>query len=148
MNFPADVPKEIKISSTISEILGVPPEGLFQGTDDLLAVFPNEESIRAIAPDFRLLKNLPHRGLIVSAPGEEVDFVSRCFYPAYGIDEDPVTGSAHTLMTPYWVKRLGKNALSAQQISQRIGDVGCRLEKDRVLLSGRCVTYMVGEVFL
>ncbi|MEL6274384.1 MAG: PhzF family phenazine biosynthesis protein [Bacteroidota bacterium] len=148
MNFPADVPKEEAVSEAVASALGQRPQALFSGLDDLLAILPSEAKLRQLTPDSNLLKTFPHRGVIVSAPGDKVDFVSRCFYPNYGIEEDPVTGSAHTLMTPYWVGRLGKNPLTAQQISPRIGDIKCRLEGDRVFLTGGCVTYLVGELLL
>ena len=94
------------------------------------------------------LKNFTHRGLIVTAQSDKYDFVARCFFPGLGIDEDPVTGSAHTLLTPYWSERLGKPALRARQLSQREGLLTCRLQGDRVLLKGQAVTYLRGMIFI
>ena len=97
-------------------------------------------------PDFRMLAEVDARGVIVSAPGNEVDFVSRWFGPNTGIDEDPVTGSAHTSLTPYWSKVLGKTRLTAKQISKRGGDLVCEYLGDRVKISGHAALYLVGEI--
>jgi predicted PhzF superfamily epimerase YddE/YHI9 len=100
-------------------------------------------------PDFRLLKQLNTRGVIVTAPGiGDVDFLSRFFAPAVGVDEDPVTGSAHTMLTPYWSKRLGKKRLVGRQISKRGGTVYCEYKGDRVMLSGEACTYLEGTILL
>ena len=93
-----------------------------------------------------MLKEVEARGIIVTAPGEQVDFVSRFFAPQSGIDEDPVTGSAHTKSTPYWSKKLGKEVLTARQISARTGDLTCRMKGDRVEILGQAVTYLKGEI--
>jgi predicted PhzF superfamily epimerase YddE/YHI9 len=93
-----------------------------------------------------LLAQVGGRGVIVTAPGNEVDFVSRFFAPQTGINEDPVTGSAHTALTPYWSKILGKKELSARQLSARGGDLICVENGDRVLISGHAITYMIGEI--
>jgi predicted PhzF superfamily epimerase YddE/YHI9 len=92
------------------------------------------------------LKKLKARGVLVTSRGETVDFVSRCFFPAFGVDEDPVTGSAHTTLTPFWANKLGKTTLIAKQISARAGDLICKLKGDRVEIGGKAVTYLVGEI--
>ncbi|MFM1780513.1 MAG: hypothetical protein RJB49_807, partial [Bacteroidota bacterium] len=102
--------------------------------------------IRALQPDFEALKIHPVRGIIVTAPGEKVDFVSRFFGPACGVNEDPVTGSAHTSLTPYWSSVLGKTTLSALQLSQRTGSLTCTLKGDRVEIAGESVLYLQGEI--
>ena len=97
-------------------------------------------------PKFSLLKKVDARGLVISAPGDDVDFVSRCFYPEAGIEEDPVTGSAHTMLTPYWVTQFNKNELDAHQLSKRGGKLNCRLVNDRVCISGNSVIYFEGTI--
>ena len=110
------------------EILGIKPLKILRGKDDYLAVFVNQKQIEDIQPNFSLLKNIDARGLVISAPGDEVDFVSRCFYPEAGIEEDPVTGSAHTMLTPYWADQLNKDEFQARQLSKRGGELNCRLD--------------------
>ena len=105
-----------------------------------------ENDIRAISPDFEKLTEIDLRGVIVTAKGRSVDFVSRFFAPKLGIKEDPVTGSAHCELTPYWSPRLGKKSLKARQLSERGGDLHCELSKDRVLISGTAVSYMEAEI--
>ncbi|MDP7548988.1 MAG: PhzF family phenazine biosynthesis protein [Alphaproteobacteria bacterium] len=107
-----------------------------------LLVFESEAQVAALAPNFAAMQ----ANVIATAPGETADFVSRFFAPMSGIDEDPVTGSAHCTLAPYWAERLGKTALAARQISARGGDVGCRLEGGRVILTGSCAFYMAGEI--
>jgi predicted PhzF superfamily epimerase YddE/YHI9 len=101
-----------------------------------------------LKPDFSRLAGAPGRGVVVTARGKEADFVSRCFFPQSGIDEDPATGSAHTMLVPYWAKQLGKTSFSAIQLSARRGYLDCVLEGDRVLISGYAKTFMKGEIFL
>jgi PhzF family phenazine biosynthesis protein len=115
-------------------------------SEDYFVVFPGERDIRALNPDMGTLKRLDLRGVIVTAPGDEVDFVSRFFAPSLGIDEDPVTGSAHCALTPYWSRRLGKNDLHAYQVSRRGGELFCIDRGDRVSISGRAVRYMEGSI--
>jgi len=148
MDAPADTLRPVSVPEGLPEALGVEVNDLLQGREDLLAVVSSEEDVRALQPDFSAIRRLTNRGLLVSAPGEEVDFVSRCFFPNAGIDEDPVTGSAHTTLTPYWAGRLGKNGLVARQLSGRGGEIHCRLEGDRVALAGQAVTFLKGDLFL
>ena len=119
------------------------PEGVLDGS---LAVFANEEDVRCLTPDFAALKRIGAGLAIVTAPGENVDFVSRFFAPGVGIDEDPVTGAAHCALAPYWAERLNRNELHARQISARGGDVHCVVKGERVLLGGRAVTYLQGTI--
>jgi predicted PhzF superfamily epimerase YddE/YHI9 len=114
--------------------------------EDYVVVFESEAEVRAVAPDMGLLGQLDRRGVAVTAPGVEADFVSRFFAPKFGIPEDPVTGSAHCLLAPYWAARLGKPTLSARQVSKRGGHLVCEVTGDRVLLSGQAVLFMTAEI--
>ena len=113
-----------------------------------MVVLDSQSDIETLNPDLSLVKKLPARGLIVTAKGDKVDFVSRCFFPQSGIDEDPVTGSAHVVMVPYWAKQSGKNKLSAIQLSARKGYLDCELVGDRVLMSGHAHTYLEGDFYI
>ena len=146
LNFPADYPIEVESNSLFFDILGIEPLKLLRGKDDYLAVFRNQQQVEEIQPKFYLLKKLDARGLVISAPGDEVDFVSRCFYPEAGIEEDPVTGSAHTMLTPYWASQLSKDELEAHQLSKRGGKLNCRLQNNRVYISGGSVIYFEGTI--
>jgi PhzF family phenazine biosynthesis protein len=145
MDFPADQAEITAPPEALVRALGQVPLEVLRGKDDYLAVFPDERTILGLRPDFRALMELEGRGVITSAPADYVDFVSRCFFPKAGIDEDPVTGSAHTVMTPYWAGKLGKTTLEAKQISRRGGTLLCTLEGQRVLLEGGAVTYLQGS---
>lgn len=145
MDFPADLAESIAPPETLVKGLGEIPLEVLRGKDDYMAVFPDEATIRDLKPDFRTLMQLKGRGVIATAPGNAVDFVSRCFFPNAGIDEDPVTGSAHTVMTPYWADKLQKTSLEARQISTRQGALRCTLDEDRVLLEGQAVTFLEGS---
>src|SRR5690606_6158551 len=114
--------------------------------EKFLALLPDEAAVRRAAPNLAKVAALPGDGLIVSARGEQQDFVSRYFAPAFGIDEDAVTGSAHCVLTPFWVERLQRNPLRARQVPQRGGDLLCLLGGARVVLSGRAVLYLEGSI--
>ena len=146
MNFPADTLQEAMPPDGLVEALGKVPLKTFKGVTDYLLIYESESDIKSISPNFPLLKKVDARGIIVSAKGNNSDFVSRFFCPAVGIDEDPVTGSAHTTLTPYWAAELNKPALSAIQLSERKGKLHCALKKDRVLLSGKARLYLVGQI--
>ena len=146
LNFPADQPVETEIDSLFIEILDIEPLKLLRGKDDYLAVFENQKQIEDMQPKLPLLKKINARGLVISAPGDEVDFVSRCFYPEAGIEEDPVTGSAHTMLTSYWANKFNKEELEAHQLSKRGGKLNCRLVNDRVFISGDSVIYFEGTI--
>ncbi len=116
---------------------------------DLLAVFNSEAEVRALKPDFARIAALEYVGVIATAPGSGgIDFVSRFFAPRVGVPEDPVTGSAHSSLIPYWAEKLGKNELRARQVSPRGGDLWCRLRGDRVDIGGYAVTYAAGELLV
>lgn len=125
--------------------LGIDAADIYSA-EDYLVVVENEKTVKQLIPDFSKLKTLPLRGVIVTAPEDSVDFVSRWFGPNVGVDEDPVTGSAHTTLAPYWAKRLGKRQLSARQISQRIGELFCEVKGERVFITGSAVKYMEGQI--
>jgi PhzF family phenazine biosynthesis protein len=147
MDFPAVRSEPVAVPQDLQAGLGVLPETVLAGTD-YLVVLDSAAAVQALKPDFVRLARLDRRGVIVTAPGKDCDFVSRCFYPALAVDEDPVTGSAHCQLSPYWAERLGKQALIARQLSDRGGRVDCQLEGDRVVLSGRAMTYLEGRIFL
>jgi len=123
------------------------PLAVFRSRDYML-VYENEDIITAMTPDFSFLAKVDAVGIIVTARGKTADFVSRFFAPAAGIPEDPVTGSAHCNLIPYWAEKLGKNQLHAYQLSARKGELWCELKGDRVLMSGKAVTYMKGEIYV
>ena len=145
MDFPAESSDFCDPPKLLIEGLGFEPDLVMKGTD-YLAVVSTQPQIEELAPDFRQLSQLDSRGVIVTAPGDDCDFVSRCFFPQTGVDEDPVTGSAHCQMTPYWAERLGKLKLVARQLSSRGGEVICEMQGDRVTLEGQAVKYMEGEI--
>lgn len=141
MDFPVRRPTRCEAPGALLRGLGATPVEVW-AADDYVAVFDSEAAIRAIAPDYVALAQLDLRGVCVTAPGTDVDFVSRFFAPRVGIPEDPVTGSAHCTLAPYWAGRLGKPTLSAHQVSTRGGRLTCELAGERVLLAGRAVTFM------
>ncbi|MDH4274056.1 MAG: PhzF family phenazine biosynthesis protein [Gammaproteobacteria bacterium] len=145
MEFPASVPRPCATPPLLVQALGVNPSEVWVA-DDYIAVFGDEAAVRGLTPDQHLLALLDLRGVCVTAPGVKVDFVSRFFAPHYGIAEDPVTGSAHCELAPYWAAKLGKSSLHARQLSKRGGDVRCEVEGDRVILIGNAVTFLQGEI--
>lgn len=145
LDFPLRRPQVCEPPQQLEAALNITPEEVYVA-EDFLVVLDSESDVRALKPDFSLLKTLPLRGVIVTAPGEAVDFVSRWFGPKVGVDEDPVTGSAHTTLTPYWAKRLNKQELNAHQISARGGKLSCRLDGERVFISGQAVKFMEGVI--
>jgi PhzF family phenazine biosynthesis protein len=146
LDFPADSIEMVKAPQELVGAIGREPVEIYRGRSDYLLIFKEQGDIEAISPDYGLLAGLDLRGIIVSAPGNDTDFVSRFFAPRMGINEDPVTGSAHTTLAPYWAERLGKNSLTARQLSARKGELKCRLLGDRVYITGEAVTYLVGEI--
>ena len=145
MDFPARQPIPCEVSETLVKGIGMRPIEVL-AADDYLAVFDSEATVRAITPNHALLGQLDLRGVIVTAPGIDVDFVSRFFAPKIGIPEDPVTGAAHCKLAPYWAGKLGKTTLSARQVSKRGGSLICEVKTDRVELYGRAVTFMEAEI--
>jgi PhzF family phenazine biosynthesis protein len=138
--------EEMVVPELIVTALQKPPLKAFRGKTDFMFVYASVSEIEKMEPDFGLLAQVGGRGVIVTAPGDDVDFVSRFFAPQTGINEDPVTGSAHTSLTPYWSKLLGKKHLTARQLSSRGGDLICVDKGDRVEISGHAVTYMKGKI--
>jgi PhzF family phenazine biosynthesis protein len=145
MDFPAFDAAPAAPPGELVKGLGKKPSATLLGRD-YLAVFDAEADVAGLRPDFAELEKLDCLGIIVTAPGDACDFVSRFFAPRAGILEDPVTGSAHTLLIPYWAKRLKKNALHAFQISRRRGELFCEYKGPRVDIGGRAVTYMTGTI--
>ncbi|MBN2719834.1 MAG: PhzF family phenazine biosynthesis protein [Proteobacteria bacterium] len=145
MDFPAMPAKPVESPAGLSAALGSDPVEVLQARD-LLAVYPSEEDILSLAPDFRALEKINAPGIIVTAPGRDCHFVSRFFAPRIGIPEDPVTGSAHCTLVPYWAGILHRKEFSARQLSKRGGEVLCELKGDRVLISGRAVDYLQGRI--
>jgi PhzF family phenazine biosynthesis protein len=148
LDFPVDEPEKIPDLELIDKALGIKSSKVFKSRFDYMVVLESQSYIETLKPDLTLLNRLPGRGLIVTAKGDNVDFVSRCFFPQSGIDEDPVTGSAHVVMVPYWAKQIGKNKLSAIQLSSRRGYLDCELAGDRVLISGHAHTYLEGDFYI
>lgn len=148
MDFPAWPAHEIQVTERVATALETRPAELYMGDRDMMAVFETEEEIRALEPDFRLVAKLDGVCLICTAPGLDHDFVSRVFVPEEGIAEDPVTGSAHCTLVPYWADRLRKNELLAYQASARGGVLHCEYLGDRVSIAGNAVTFMKGVILL
>jgi PhzF family phenazine biosynthesis protein len=146
LDFPADRVEPASVPQILIDALGREPIECYKGRTDYMVVYGVAEHVAALAPDLGDLATVPARGVIVTAPGHDVDFVSRFFAPQSGVPEDPVTGSAHTTLTPYWAARLGKTELSAVQLSKRRGRLRCRLAGDRVEIAGRAVPYLTGTI--
>ena len=144
MDFPAHPPSSCTPPEALLKALGQRPIEVL-AADDYVVVFNSEEVIRSIKPNHTQLCMVDLRGVVVTGPGQKVDFVSRFFAPKYGIPEDPVTGSSHCELTPYWAARLGKTNLRAKQVSKRGGEILCQLNGNRVILSGTAVTFMEAE---
>jgi PhzF family phenazine biosynthesis protein len=145
LDFPAQPATPVERPAGLDAALGAAPVEVLSAID-LLCVFERAEQVRALAPDSRALARIEARGIIVTAPGEDCDFVSRFFAPRAGIDEDPVTGSAHCKLIPYWSKRLGRNALFARQISKRGGELWCADRGARVTIAGHGVMVLEGVI--
>ena len=150
MDFPREPYARCDLPAGFAAALGHRPQEIYKGAN-LMAVYQNRQEIAGLAPDMAALADLCRRednvGVIATSLGEgDIDFVSRFFAPAHGVDEDPVTGSAHCMLAPYWSERLAKRELKARQISSRGGSVLCALKGERVWLRGKCVDYMKGEI--
>ena len=146
LDFPKDNFKEVDMIDAVENATGVRPLQTYQGDINLFAVFDNEEIVSNITPNFDAVSKLDGQGLIISSSGNQYDFVSRYFCPKYGINEDPVTGSAHTTLIPYWSKKLEKISLTAKQVSKRGGELFCENTDNRVLIGGNAVLYMKGVI--
>ena len=145
LDFPSRPPLPCETHPGLAEALGAAPSEILAARD-YFCVYPSEAALRALTPDMARLSHIDRFAVIVTAPGSNCDFVSRFFAPAQGVPEDPVTGSAHTTLIPYWAKRLGKNWMFARQISQRGGELWCQLRGERVHIAGHGVLYMQGEI--
>jgi len=145
MDFPSQVPMPCPIPMVIEQAFDIKPVECLQ-SEDYLIVFEHEEDILAARPNLTLLKALNLRGVIITSTSDHYDFVSRFFAPNIGIDEDPVTGSAHTQLAPYWSKKLGKSKLRAKQLSARGGTLGCEVLNQHVLIAGKAVKYKQCEI--
>jgi PhzF family phenazine biosynthesis protein len=145
LNFPSAKPAPIAMPTGLVEALGAKPIEILKARD-FFAVFKSSADITALKPNFDLLSKVDAHGIIVTAPSDDCDFVSRFFAPRIGINEDPVTGSAHTSLIPFWSERLGKQKMFALQLSKRGGELHCENLGDRVLISGKAVTFFIGEI--
>ena len=146
LDFPSDTFIKVDNNDEINQAANTCSEEIYKGKDDYLVILESEEELKRLTPDFEEVSKLNARGLIVSAPSNTVDFVSRCFFPQLGVNEDPVTGSAHTLLMPYWSNRLGSNKLTANQVSQRGGALHCEYKGARTLISGEAVVFLTGVI--
>jgi PhzF family phenazine biosynthesis protein len=149
MDFPALAPwTSAAPPAALMEGLGRTPAAVVQIEDNYFAIYESEEEVRCIRPDLRSLEKLHPAGVAITAPGDDADFVSRYFAPSYGIPEDPVTGSTHCSLAPYWAQRLGKTSLHARQISERGGELWCEVKRERVILKGNAVLTLRGELLI
>lgn len=150
MDFPARAPEDSSIHDIFLNAFSIYPQKTMKSSRDDLWIFQSEQEIRSLKVAASLLKadQFNKGGIICTAPGDEVDFVSRFFMPGSSLFEDPVTGSAHCTLIPYWAKQLGKNNMVARQLSQRTGELHCTYHNDRVKIAGHAVTYLKGEIFL
>lgn len=147
LDFPSRPVSHAELPEGLVEALGKAPAEVYKARDYFL-VYESEDEVRSLAPDFTALLKIPAHGFICTAKGDTADFVSRFFAPEVGVFEDPVTGSAHTNLIPFWSARLGKSKMYARQISARGGEIFCELVGDRVLIGGSAVLYMKGEIYV
>ena len=148
LDFPARPPEETPVAKELLQALGLERVVYAGLSRDWLLEIDSEEQLRQLQVDISQLSKVSDKAVIITAAGQQKDFVSRFFAPNFGVAEDPVTGSAHCTLVPYWADKLDKSQLEARQISQRGGDLSCRLEGDRVFMSGHATTYLVGSIFL
>ena len=146
LDFPSRMPQPCEVPDQLLKSIGVSNVVEVLKSRDYFIVLPDEEAVKNVAPDFTLMKELDAIGVIVTAKGKSADVVSRCFYPGAGVPEDPVTGSAHCNIVPYWSHKLNTTKLHCRQLSARGGKLDCELKGDRVLMSGKCVLYLKGEI--
>lgn len=147
MNFPARMPQPCEVPEELLKGFSITPQAVLKSRDYLL-VYRNQEEVEQLVPDYMHLNKVDTLGIIVTAPGNASDFVSRFFVPNSAIGEDPVTGSAHATLIPYWATQLGKNHLQAIQVSRRKGHLTCGFLGERVTIAGKAVLYMKGEYFI
>jgi predicted PhzF superfamily epimerase YddE/YHI9 len=148
LNFPADTLKEVEATHGLMDGFKEQPHTILKGKTDYLFVYDSEDQVRNCSPDFFKVAKINARGVIVTAPGNSCDFVSRFFGPQAGVNEDPVTGSAHTSLTPYWAGVTGKTQFTAAQLSARGGKLICKLAGNRVAISGSARLFSEGVIYL
>ena len=148
LDFPADALRDVALEEEMLKAFNFRPSKVFRGKSDYMFVFDEEAQVENLKPDLAVISTWKVRGVIVTARGTSSDFVSRFFAPQSGINEDPVTGSAHTTLTPYWAKVFNKTSLTAIQLSPRKGYLKCDLKGDRVTISGQARTFMKGIIQL
>lgn len=150
LDFPFEMDEETEAPNQLRESLGVPFKYVGKNRMDYIVEIEDQKTLQSLQPDLALMKMMTTRGVIVTAASDEADFdfVSRCFFPALGIDEDPVTGSAHCCLGPYWAKKLGKRELKAKQISERGGELNLSLQDERIFIYGQAVTVLKGDILI
>jgi PhzF family phenazine biosynthesis protein len=148
MSFPIDNLTEVELTNELLSTTNHKPVKAFKGKSDYMLIFNDQQEIEKLSPNLSAIEKLDARGLIVTAKGNDCDFVSRFFGPQCGVNEDPVTGSAHTSLTPYWAEQFGKNEHKAIQVSSRRGKLSCKLINERVEITGQAVLYMKGQIEL
>ncbi|WP_241558112.1 PhzF family phenazine biosynthesis protein [Maribellus luteus] len=148
LDFPSSPIEEIPMPAAIKGAFNINPKSCIRGRNDLMLIFEDEDDVVKLKPDFDWLVQAQTRGVVCTAASKEFDFVSRFFAPAVGINEDPVTGSAHTILIPYWAQQLEKTEMVAKQVSQRGGILYCRHLNERVEIGGKAVTFLQGEITL
>lgn len=146
LDFPALTATETEIPDAVAGAFHIVPKACLKGRDDYMLLFENEQEVLSLQPDFQQLINAQTRGVICTSKSENYDFVSRFFAPAVGVNEDPVTGSAHTMLIPFWAEKLGKPELLAKQVSARGGILHCKSAGDRVKIGGNAITFLTGEI--
>jgi PhzF family phenazine biosynthesis protein len=148
LDFPASSVTETEIPDAVAKAFNINPKACLKGRDDIMLVYESEHEIELLQPDFQQLVEAQTRGVICTSKSNKYNFVSRFFAPAVGVNEDPVTGSAHTMLIPFWAEKLGKNELVAKQISARGGILYCKNCNDRVEIGGKAVTFLTGEFII
>ena len=148
LDFPSDNLTAIQYNLDIENALGIKSDEIYKGRDDYLVILNSESDVINLNPNFNKFNAIDSRGLIVTSESENYDFVSRCFFPTTGVNEDPVTGSAHTSLIPYWSKRLNKKIMLARQASKRGGVLRCEDRGDRVKIGGNAILYMKGKIYI
>jgi PhzF family phenazine biosynthesis protein len=146
LDFPSDKICPMAVPPLLAEGIGMNPLAAYRGISDYMLVLENQGQVEQVSPDFSKIIKADARGVIITAKGKDCDFVSRFFAPQCGINEDPVTGSAHTTLTPYWAEKLGKTEMTAMQLSKRKGWLKCRYHGDRVEIGGKAFTYLTGSL--
>ncbi len=146
MNFPAIESLKADLTGKLDWLASLRPVEIFTSKQDLMVVVSSQAIVESYKPNLAEMNFAGHRGLIITAKGKNVDFVSRCFYPEIGVQEDPVTGSAHCQLAPYWSKKLRKQNLKAKQLSERGGKIECMVYDERIIISGKAVMYLTGTI--